>query len=82
MLTEERKTTLQEDIEEFKKLLTEMYYGEFEYGDEAYFDTDEIIEWYEGLNKDEKYYVWKIDRAFIDDVEDMIEAKKEQELSL
>ena len=81
-MTEERKIELQEDIAEYKRLLDEMYYGEYEGVDETYIDTDEIIDWYDSLSSEEQYYVYTVDRAFVDDIDDWKETKKEKELSL
>ena len=46
-MTEERKIELQEDVAEYKRLLDEMYNGEYEGVDETFVDTDEIIDWYD-----------------------------------
>ena len=81
-MTEERKIELQEDIAEYKRLLDEMYYGEYEGVDETFVDTDEIIDWYDSLSSEEQYYVYTVDRAFVDDIDDWKEAKNEKELSL
>ena len=81
-MTEERKIELQEDIAEYKRLLDEMYYGEYEGVDETFVDTDEIIDWYDSLSSEEQYYVYTVDRAFVDDIDDWKETKKEKELSL
>ena len=81
-MTEERRIELQEDIAEYKRLLDEMYYGEYEGVDETFVDTDEIIDWYDSLSSEEQYYVYKFDRAFVDDIDDWKETKKEKELSL
>ena len=81
-MTEERKLELQEDIAEYKRLLDEMYYGEYEGVDETFVDTDEIIDWYDSLSSEEQYYVYTVDRAFVDDIDDWKEAKNEKELSL
>lgn len=81
-MTEERRIELQEDVAEYKRLLDEMYNGDFEDGDETYIDTDEIIDWYDSLSSDEQYYVYTVDRAFVDDIDDWKESKKEKELSL
>ena len=81
-MTEERKLELQEDIAEYKRLLDEMYYGEYEGVDETFVDTDEIIDWYDSLSSEEQYYVYTVDRAFVDDIDDWKETKKEKELSL
>ena len=81
-MTEERKIELQEDIAEYKRLLDEMYYGEYEGVDETFVDTDEIIDWYDSLSSEEQDYVYMVDRAFVDDIDDWKETKKEKELSL
>lgn len=81
-MTEERKIELQEDIAEYKRLLDEMYYGEYEGVDETFVDTDEIIDWYDSLSSEEQDYVYTVDRAFVDDIDDWKETKKEKELSL
>lgn len=81
-MTEERKIELQEDVAEYKRLLDEMYYGEYEGVDETFVDTDEIIDWYDSLSSEEQYYVYTVDRAFVDDIDDWKETKKEKELSL
>ena len=81
-MTEERKIELQEDVVEYKRLLDEMYYGEYEGVDETFVDTDEIIDWYDSLSSEEQYYVYTVDRAFVDDIDDWKETKKEKELSL
>ena len=81
-MTEERKLELQEDVAEYKRLLDEMYYGDFEDGDETFIDKDEIIDWYDSLSSEEQYYVYKFERAFVDDIDDWKETKKEKELSL
>ena len=69
-MTEERRIELQEDVAEYKRLLDEMYYGEYEGVDETFVDTDEIIDWYDSLSSEEQYYVYKVDRAFVDDIDD------------
>lgn len=81
-MTEERRIELQEDVAEYKRLLDEMYYGEYEGVDETFVDTDEIIDWYDSLSSEEQYYVYKVDRAFVDDIDDWKEAKNEKELTL
>lgn len=81
-MTEERKIELQEDIAEYKRLLDEMYYGEYEGVDETFVDTDEIIDWYDSLSSEEQYYVYTVNRAFVDDIDDWKETKKEKELFL
>ena len=81
-MTEERKIELQEDVAEYKRLLDEMYYGEYEGVDETFVDTDEIIDWYDSLSSEEQDYVYTVDRAFVDDIDDWKETKKEKELSL
>ena len=81
-MTEERRIELQEDIAEYKRLLDEMYYGEYEGVDETFVDTDEIIDWYDSLSSEEQDYVYTVDRAFVDDIDDWKETKKEKELSL
>ena len=59
-----------------------MYYGEYEGVDETFVDTDEIIDWYDSLSSEEQDYVYTVDRAFVDDIDDWKETKKEKELSL
>ena len=81
-MTDERRIELQEDVAEYKRLLDEMYYGEYEGVDETFVDTDEIIDWYDSLSSEEQYYVYTVDRAFVDDIDDWKETKKEKELSL
>ena len=82
MLTEERKIELQEDVAEYKRLLDEMYYGEYEGVDETFVDTDEIIDWYDSLSYEERRYVYKFDQEFVNDIDDWKEDKNEKELSL
>ena len=81
-LSEERRTELQEDVAEYKRLLDEMYYGEYEGVDETFVDTDEIIDWYDSLSYEERRYVYKFDQEFVNDIDDWKEAKNEKELSL
>ena len=81
-MTEERKLELQEDVAEYKRLLDEMYYGEYDGVDETFIDYDGIIDWYDSLSSEEQDYVYTVDRAFVDDIDDWKETKKEKELSL